>query len=659
MADRPKRKRRGRSTNESSQSVFDMFEPPPDAESGTFGRIPVVRDDGEDDGALDLSNTEYVEAQAAAEAEAAGLAHWTEPATGQIPAALASELTDATKVVKGPSWQGEEPAFDGGPDLLDVFDDSDAITHERPGTRPSPRREAPALDDAPASDWRQANESFPPPPSPAAESFPSSAAPAAESFPPPPAPAPARPAPTPAPTRTTRPAASFSDDAEARWADDRSDRFIPPADALGDERSDRFIPPPDALGDDRSERFTPPAPDALVDERSERFGRGSEARHGDWITERDTPAPEAPQRQSAIDNVPPPSRPRPEPDRGSGVLDRGQSVLDRGDTGFSGGGALVDERPDPAPDYDDAGFSGGFDDGHDGHDGGGDDGAYYDNERSARLRRSDGGRSMAQSVVVGVALAAAVFVALGLGPVVSMVMIGVVTLLAVMELFNAMRVAGLRPATLLGLVGAVALPAATYLRGEAGYPLVLGLAVVFGMLWYLTGADTERPVLNLGLTVLGIAWIGGLAGFAALMVRVEGGIKLLLATIIITAASDTLAYLGGRAYGTKRFHSASPNKTWEGTLTGFFGALFAGLVIGVTEAIDVFDGGFTNVMVFAAVIGVLAPIGDLAESLVKRDLGIKDMGSILPGHGGILDRVDGLLFALPGAYYIAVVYALI
>lgn len=269
------------------------------------------------------------------------------------------------------------------------------------------------------------------------------------------------------------------------------------------------------------------------------------------------------------------------------------------------------------------------------------------------------GRSFSKSVLVGLGLAIAVFVVLRFGPIPTMVMIGVLTLLAVMELFNAMRVAGLRPATLLGLVGAVALPAATYVRGDAAYPLVIGLAVVFGMLWYLTGADTERPVLNLGLTLTGILWVGGLAAFGALMVRAEDGVGLLLATIVITAASDSLAYIGGKAYGTKGFHGASPNKTWEGTITGFFGALFAGLVMGVTDVIGVFDGQFVSVMVFAAVVGILAPIGDLAESLIKRDLGIKDMGTLLPGHGGVLDRVDGLLFALPGAYYVAVVYQLI
>jgi phosphatidate cytidylyltransferase len=270
-----------------------------------------------------------------------------------------------------------------------------------------------------------------------------------------------------------------------------------------------------------------------------------------------------------------------------------------------------------------------------------------------------GARGLVRRAVVGVALAAVVFTVLFFGPVPTMVMIGLLTLLAAMEVFNGMRVARLRPATLLGLVGAVALPAAAYVRGDAAFPLVAGLAVVFGMLWYLTGADTERPVLNLGLTLIGVLWIGGLAAFAALMVRGEEGTGLLAATIITTAASDTLAYLGGRAYGTRPFHRASPNKTWEGTLTGFFGALFVGLVLGVTDLFGVFQGQFLSVIVLAAVVGVLAPIGDLAESLVKRDLGLKDMGTLLPGHGGALDRVDGLLFALPGAYYVAVIYQLI
>jgi phosphatidate cytidylyltransferase len=270
-----------------------------------------------------------------------------------------------------------------------------------------------------------------------------------------------------------------------------------------------------------------------------------------------------------------------------------------------------------------------------------------------------GGRNLPQAIGVGLALAGLVLAAMWFGPYTTLLVVVVMALLAVLELYNAMRMAGLRPATLLGIVGTVAAPAAAYYRGDAAFPLIVALAVVFGTLWYLVGADTERPVLNLSLTILGIFWVGGLAAFAALMIRVDGGIELLLATIIITVASDTMAYIGGRAYGSRPFHHASPNKTWEGTITGFMGALFAGFAIGVTDMGTIWDGNLLPALALGAVVGVLAPMGDLAESVVKRDLGVKDMGTLLPGHGGVLDRLDGLLFALPGAFYLALVSGLI
>lgn len=271
----------------------------------------------------------------------------------------------------------------------------------------------------------------------------------------------------------------------------------------------------------------------------------------------------------------------------------------------------------------------------------------------------EGGRNIPQAIGVGLALASLVLAAMWFGAETTLALIVVLALLAVLELYNAMRMAGLRPATLLGIVGTVAAPAAAFYRGDAAFPLIVGLTVVFGTLWYLVGADTERPVLNLSLTMMGIFWVGGLAAFGALMIRQDGGIELLLATIIITVASDTMAYIGGRAYGSKPFHHASPNKTWEGTITGFAGAMFAGFAIGVTEMGTIWDTNLVPAIVLGAVVGCLAPMGDLAESVVKRDLGVKDMGTLLPGHGGVLDRVDGLLFALPGAYYLALVYGLI
>ncbi len=263
----------------------------------------------------------------------------------------------------------------------------------------------------------------------------------------------------------------------------------------------------------------------------------------------------------------------------------------------------------------------------------------------------DGGRNVGQAIGVGVAFAVIAGGAFWLGKATTVALVTVAVVLAAIELFGAMRKAGLHPATLLGIVAAASLPLAAYHRGEAGFTLVIALSVMACALWYLSGADTQRPALNIGLTMLGITWIGGLAAFASFIVQSLGGVEVLLAAVIITVASDTGAFVGGKAIGSTPFHSASPNKTWEGTIVGIIASVVAGLVVGIL-GISVFSDSLSDAVLLGLTCGILAPIGDLTESLVKRDLGVKDMGTLLPGHGGILDRVDGLLFVLPGAYYL-------
>ncbi len=269
-----------------------------------------------------------------------------------------------------------------------------------------------------------------------------------------------------------------------------------------------------------------------------------------------------------------------------------------------------------------------------------------------------GERNIPVAIGVGLALAAVALAAFRLsGNLWALGLITVVAVLASVEVFDAMRRAGLHPATLLGITAAVSLPLATYSRGEAAFPLLLGLTVVFGALWYIVGADTHRPALNLGLTFLGIGWVGGLASFAALILLLPDGKSMLVAAIIVTVASDTFALAGGKAFGSRPFHSASPNKTWEGTVVGFVAAVAAGAVVALLD-ISPFSIEFTDAVYLGIVGGLLAPLGDLTESMIKRDLGVKDMGQLLPGHGGVLDRLDGLLFVLPGTYYLALVLGL-
>jgi phosphatidate cytidylyltransferase len=151
-------------------------------------------------------------------------------------------------------------------------------------------------------------------------------------------------------------------------------------------------------------------------------------------------------------------------------------------------------------------------------------------------------------------------------------------------------------------------------------------------------------------------YIGVLGSFAALMLKAPNGIGMLLAAIIVTAAYDIGGYFIGSTMGRSSFSSASPNKTVEGLLGGGIVAVIAAVVLLNIVGITPFGkapGGFVEAFSLGVAAAVFAPLGDLTESMLKRDLDVKDMGSLLPGHGGLLDRFDALLFMLPVTYYLA------
>ena len=127
------------------------------------------------------------------------------------------------------------------------------------------------------------------------------------------------------------------------------------------------------------------------------------------------------------------------------------------------------------------------------------------------------------------------------------------------------------------------------------------------------------------------------------------GIAFLLAAVIVTVATDVASLLVGSAMGRHPMApSISPGKTWEGFAGGAVAAILAAVI--VVHFIHPWTVG--KALVLGIVVAVVAPLGDLSQSMIKRHLGLKDMGRLLPGHGGILDRVDGLLFVLPATYFV-------
>lgn len=264
-----------------------------------------------------------------------------------------------------------------------------------------------------------------------------------------------------------------------------------------------------------------------------------------------------------------------------------------------------------------------------------------------------GGRNVPMAAAVGAAMAAVALIAFSLGPVGALIIVELVVVAAGIEFFSALQHNGFRPATLLGVAAVMVFPLATYWKGEAAFPLVLSLTLLFGIIWYLAGlGGKSRPVANLGITIVGVIWIGMFGAFAALILKVPAeGVSILLLAVVGTVGSDVGAFFIGRAVGRRPLSSLSPHKTVEGLLGGVVGSIVLVFVVAVVLGVGPFSAG--GALLLGFVVAIVAPVGDLAESLFKRDLGIKDMGTVLPQHGGILDRFDGMLFVLPAAYYVA------
>ena len=285
--------------------------------------------------------------------------------------------------------------------------------------------------------------------------------------------------------------------------------------------------------------------------------------------------------------------------------------------------------------------------------------------RSQQTRPGDddgdsGGSDLLARLATGAIMAGVAVLCLIIGKAVTLLLIAAVLGLAASEFYVSLRRVGYQPATLLGLTATVAMPLAVYWRGEQAIGVVLVVTIIFGALWYLLGISSERPVPNLGVTVLGVVYIGVLGSYGAVMLDSSEGLGLLLTAIVLAVAYDVGGYFVGRAVGRSPLSDASPNKTVEGLLGGMAATIAVGIAVVGIVGIDPFNAdlaflghefGTVDAALVAVAAAVVAPIGDLAESLMKRDLGIKDMGSVLPGHGGVLDRFDALLFVLPTVYF--------
>jgi phosphatidate cytidylyltransferase len=279
-------------------------------------------------------------------------------------------------------------------------------------------------------------------------------------------------------------------------------------------------------------------------------------------------------------------------------------------------------------------------------------------EVGADLDRRGTERDVPAAFLTGIVLAGVALVALLIGEGVFALVAAVVALIAQGELYGVMVKHHRQPATAVGLVSGALVLAGAYYHGEAGLLSMLSLGLLATFLWYMTVPAPHRKdiVGNIGLTLLGLLWIPGLAG-SLLVILTTFDTSVVVAVIGLTFVFDTLAFLTGSVWGGSFIQrplapATSPKKSVEGLIVASLGTVIVSSAF-VTAFVDaapgIFLDGRLNAVMLGIVVSLAATFGDLAESLVKRDVGVKDMGSVLPGHGGVLDRIDSLLFVAPAA----------
>lgn len=249
------------------------------------------------------------------------------------------------------------------------------------------------------------------------------------------------------------------------------------------------------------------------------------------------------------------------------------------------------------------------------------------------------GRNLPAAAGVGITLAAVVVATLFI---LKEVFVGLVVLLvgmAVTELQGALRPSGVRLTFVPLLAGLLGMLLGGYFGGPLVLVAALGLTTLLICFWRLSGGRSGY-VRDITASVFVALYVPFLAAFALLLLKPEDGAARVLVFVAVTVASDLGGYAAGVLFGRhKLVPTISPGKTWE----GLAGSTFACLAVGVAGVLLLLDGAWWAGAALGLVVTVTATLGDLVESMLKRDLDLKDMGSLLPGHGGVMDRLDSLL----------------
>ncbi|MCW2712462.1 MAG: phosphatidate cytidylyltransferase [Marmoricola sp.] len=264
-------------------------------------------------------------------------------------------------------------------------------------------------------------------------------------------------------------------------------------------------------------------------------------------------------------------------------------------------------------------------------------------EETPAKKISRAGRDLPKAIASGVVLAVAIVLSLAFWSPAFMFIVGAAVVVAIWEMHQGLLARGIDIPQEPLMVGGVVMVVVAFLFGAPALVTATAVSALATMLWLLR-RGVPGYVQNATASVFTLVYIPFLGSFVALLLAEDEGVRAILTFVIVTVASDIGGYAAGVLFGRHPMAPViSPKKSWE----GFAGSAIACVVTGYLLLVHLLESEWWIGVVLGLVTVVMATLGDLCESVMKRDLGIKDMSQIVPGHGGLMDRLDSLLATAP------------
>lgn len=264
---------------------------------------------------------------------------------------------------------------------------------------------------------------------------------------------------------------------------------------------------------------------------------------------------------------------------------------------------------------------------------------------------SRAGRNLPAAIIVGLVLLGIAAVGIFWSSLVLALLAAALVTLGIWELAQVTKNKNIHLALTPAWVAGLTIPGAAWVGGIDAMVFALFGTILLTVFWTAIG-EPDRPAASMATTLLAILWLPFFISFGITLLHESDGSLLLMTTVLAVVASDTFGYIIGATLGKHRMApKISPKKSWE----GFFGSLIGAIAVSVVLTILLLDYEWWVGIIIGIVLMLAATAGDFAASMIKRDFGVKDMGSTLPGHGGVMDRLDSIVFAVPVGYTLFVV----